>query len=69
MMPFVKDPGTRESECYCSYCFKNGELTYKGNDLKEYQRLCYQMMVNGGMNPLKAKMFTWMIRFAPRWKK
>lgn len=68
-MPFDKDPGTRESERYCSLCFKNGELCYKGNDLKEFQKVCYEGMVKGGMNKFLAKFYTYIIRFAPRWKK
>ena len=69
LMPFSKDPGQRESEQYCSYCFKNGKLMYEGNDVKEFKRVCYESMVAGGMNKIKAKFFTWMIGFAPRWKK
>ena len=68
LMPFDKDPGIRESEKYCSLCYKNGALCYPGNDLKEFQKACYEKMVAGGMNKFKAKFFTWMIRFAPRWK-
>lgn len=68
-MPFDKDPGTRESDQYCSYCFKNGGFVYDGGSLKEFQRLSYEGMRSGGMSPMKAKVFAWMIRFAPRWKK
>ena len=66
-MPFDKDPGVRESERYCSYCYQNGELTYEG-DLKGFQKECYEGMRRKGMNPLTAKFFTWLVRFAPRWK-
>lgn len=69
LMPFSKDTGVRESDKYCSLCFKNGKLCYEGNDLKAFQKVCYENMVNGGMNKIKAKFFTWMIRFAPRWMK
>lgn len=68
LMPFYKDSGHRESNKYCSLCFKNNELQYKGNDLKEFQRVAYQSMRSRGINILKAKLFTFMIRFAPRWK-
>lgn len=68
-MPFSKDPGKRESEKYCSLCFKNGEFCYKGTDLKEFQKACYESMVAHGMNKLKAKFFAWCIKFTPRWKK
>lgn len=68
LMPFVKDSGKRESDKYCSYCFKDGKLCYPGNDLKEFQRICYENMRTHGMNPLKATFFTYMIKFAPRWK-
>lgn len=69
LMPFSKDPGIRESDRYCSYCFKNGKLCYEGNDVNEFKKVCYDNMVKGGMNKIKAKFFTWMIGFAPRWKK
>lgn len=69
LMPFSKDPGVRESSQYCSYCFKDGKLCYEGNDLREYQKICYEAMIGHGMNKWLAKFYTWMIKFAPRWKK
>lgn len=68
LMPFSKDPGIRESDKYCSYCFKDGKLCYEGNDLKEFQKVCYENMRKNGIGYLPAKFYTWMIRFAPRWK-
>ncbi len=67
-MPFNKDLGERESDRYCSFCFKHGKLCYEGNNLKDFQKVCYEHMINGGMPKLKAKLFTYMIRFAPRWR-
>lgn len=67
-MPFAKDPGKREHEKYCSYCYNHGALCYPGKDLKEFQRVCYQAMRSHGMNPLLARFYTWCIRFAPRWR-
>ena len=69
MMPLAKDPIPSGSDKYCHYCFQNGELTYKGNDLKEFQKHAYEGMVSQGMGKTKARLFAWMIRFAPRWKK
>lgn len=69
LMPFSKDPNQRESEIYCSYCFKDGKLTYEGNDVNEFKKHSYEAMISHGMNHLKAKFFTCMIGFAPRWKK
>lgn len=69
LLPFDKDPGVRESERYCSYCFRNGKLAYDGDDLKEFQKLCYDAMREKGMNKITAKFYTFLIRFAPRWKK
>ena len=68
LMPFSKDTGNREHENYCSICYKNGDLVYKGNDRKEFQRMSYEAMVASGMNKLKARIFAWSIRFAPHWK-
>ncbi len=67
-MPFSKDQGIRENPKYCSLCFKNGSLCYEGNDLKEFQRVCYENMIKSGTSKLVAKFFTFMIRFAPRWR-
>lgn len=68
LMPFDKDPGrdTRESSKYCSLCFKDGKLCYEG-DLRGFQKIVYSAMLEQGMNKYKARFFTWMIRFAPRW--
>jgi hypothetical protein len=67
-MPFSQDPGIRESEKYCSYCFKDGKLCYEGTDVKEFQKRSYESMVAHGMNKITAKFFTFLITFAPRWK-
>jgi hypothetical protein len=68
LMPFSKDVGHRESPNYCSLCFKNGKLCYEGNDLKEFQKVCYESMIKNGTNKFLAKFYTFMIKFAPRWK-
>jgi hypothetical protein len=69
LMPFSKDTGVRESEKYCSLCFKNGKLCYEGNDLKEFQKVCFESMRKSGTPWILAKFYTYMIKFAPRWKK
>ncbi|MCX6735860.1 MAG: zinc ribbon domain-containing protein [Candidatus Parcubacteria bacterium] len=69
LFPLSKDPGVSGSEKYCSYCFKDGKLVYEGSDLKEFQNRSYQEMIKKGMNKYQAKFFTWMMHFAPRWKK
>lgn len=69
LMPFTKDKGVRESEKYCSLCFKNGKLCYEGNDLKEFQDVCYRSMRSNGTNPVLAWFYIKMIARAPRWKK
>lgn len=69
LMPFEKDPGVRENDRYCSYCFQNGKLCYEGHDLKEFQRIAYENMRKNGTPLILAKFFAFMIRFAPRWKK
>ena len=58
-----------KNQRYCKYCYQNGKLNYEGNDLKTFQAMCYKGMREKGMNFLLAKFYTWMIRFAPRWKK
>jgi len=68
-MPLSKDPGKRESDRYCSYCYSNGRLFYEGNDLKEFQRVAYERMRAQGTSPILARLCTHMIRYAPRWRK
>ncbi len=68
LMPFAKDPGARESDRYGSLCFQHGAFCYRGNDRKEFQRHCYQAMMEKGMHPVVAAFYTFIIRFAPRWK-
>lgn len=68
-MPFSKDLGKRESEKYCSFCFKDGKLCYEGNDVKEFKKASYETMVKNGTNKYMAKFYTFMIGFAPRWRK
>lgn len=69
MMPFKKDPGTRENERYCSLCFKDGKLCYEGNDLKEFQDAVYASMRSRGESWWFTKFAVFMIRFAPRWQR
>jgi hypothetical protein len=68
LMPFTKDPGKRESDRYCSYCFNNGKLCYEDTDLKVFQQASYDGMVKRGMNKFLARFYTYLIRFAPRWR-
>ncbi len=71
LMPLDEEHGqtNREDERYCSYCFRDGKLCYEGNDLKEFQRKAYEGMIEHGTGKLQAKFFTFLIRFAPRWKR
>lgn len=69
LMPFSKDSGKREHERYCSLCYQNGKLSYEGDDLREFQKQCYDAMRHSGMNVFKASFFTFMIRFAKRWQR
>ena len=69
MMPFAKDPGQRENDQYCSLCFKDGALLYKGDNLQEFQQIVRESMKKQGRNPLFIALAVWSIRFAPRWKK
>lgn len=69
-MPFKKDPlgDKRESKQYCSYCFRNGKLVYKGTDVKEFKKAMVEAIVLRGESKIKAHFFAFMAGFAPRWK-
>ncbi len=68
LMPFAADPGPGTSPAYCSLCFQDGRLNADGVGLREFQRVCYDGMRQRGVNPLKARLFTTAIRFAPYWR-
>lgn len=68
MMPLDRDPGPRESEKYCSYCYRDGKFTYPGNDWEGFHKHTLDAMIAGGMNPLKARILASLMRFAPRWR-
>lgn len=68
MMPYSQDEGIRKNSNFCSYCQDSkGNFKFKGTR-KEFQKLCYSQMRKNGMGKLKAKIFTFFIRFAPYWK-
>jgi hypothetical protein len=70
LLPFNQDPlgENRESEKYCSLCFKDGKLCFEGN-VHEFTAMCYKAMTETHHIPVwKARFFIMMIRFAPRWK-
>lgn len=69
LMPFKKDTGKRESDLYCSNCFKEGEIVYKGTDPQEFKEICYRAMIDRGMNKYLAKFYSFFIPFASHWKK
>ena len=67
LMPKDYDDGMREREDYCSYCYKNGKVCFEGTR-EEFQDMVYKKMRGRGISHIKAKFFTWMIRFAPYWQ-
>ena len=74
-MPMSKDPqqgGTNadgsQNKKYCSYCYSNGEFTYKCNDVKAFQEHCRQKMVEHGYNRFLAWLFTRNLARLERWK-
>jgi hypothetical protein len=69
LMPFSQDPGVRDTENYCSYCHHDGAFSYTGTDVQEFKALTYAAMRKKGIGWAKAKFFTFVIGFAPHWKK
>lgn len=53
---------------YCKYCYKDGKICYEGGNLKEFQSICYEKMIQNGMWKPQAWFFSWTIQFAPYWK-
>jgi hypothetical protein len=68
LLPFANDPGQRESDKYCSYCYRNGELCFKGTK-QEFIKFVYGKMREKNIPWLKAKFYSWLINWAPRWRK
>ena len=74
-MPLSKDPnngGTNsdgsKNKAYCSYCYQNGEFTFKG-DVKEFQNFCKQKMIENGSSKFTAWLLTRGMKRLKRWKK
>ncbi len=67
-MPFTMDTGERRNPDYCSYCQHDGKFRFTGTK-KEFMRMCQQQMVKHGLPSWKARFFSFMIHFAPHWKK
>ena len=74
-MPMKKDPnygglnkdGTKSAD-YCSYCYENGEFTFKGT-AKEMQAFCVRKMKQKGTPSLFAWLFTRNIPRLTRWRR
>jgi len=73
-MPMKRDPqggGTGAdgnlSDLYCSYCYKDGEFTFKGT-VNEFQEFCRQKMIEGGRSEFSAWLFTRGMKRLERWK-
>ncbi len=74
-MPISKDPnggGTNadgsSNALYCSYCYQNGEFTYTGTDVKEFQEFCRQKMIESGNNKFMTWLFTRGMKRLGRWR-
>lgn len=73
-MPLSKDPnagGTNadgsKNEKYCSYCYQNGEFTFKGT-VTEFQEHCRAKMKEGGHSAFLAWLFSRGLKRLERWK-
>lgn len=74
-MPLSADPkkggtnadGSLSTE-YCSYCYQNGEFTWKDCTAKQMQDFCKKKLREMGYGPIKAWFFTAGIPRLKRWK-
>ena len=75
-MPMAHDPegggsekdGSR-SQKYCSLCYGNGAFYYQGEDVKDYQKMLVNTMVENGWWRPVAWFFTREIPSLERWRK
>lgn len=72
-MPLSKDPqhggvnaDGSHSTVYCSYCYINGDFTFKG-PVYEFQEHCRKAMVANGHHKIKAWLFTRGMKRLNRW--
>ena len=72
-MKLKKDPqggGTNEdgskSDIYCSYCYQNGDYTFKGT-VEEFQKFSRKQMIKLGHSRLIAWICTRGMKKLPRW--
>lgn len=75
-MPLSKDPQGGGSEAdggkstvYCSLCYGEGKLYYEGEDVREFQKMVVDKMVENGWWRSLAWLFTRSIPSLSRWKK
>lgn len=74
-MPMKFDPqggGTNadgtKTEKYCSYCYANGRFKVECS-VKEFQEHCRKKMIESGINPILAWLYSRGYRRLERWKK
>lgn len=52
---------------YCSFCYQDGEFTFKGT-VKEFQEFCRQKMIESGLSKPMSWLFTRGMSRLERWK-
>lgn len=60
--------GTK-SDIYCSICYGNGAFYYQGDDVKDYQKMVVNKMVENGWWRPVAWLVTREIPMLERWRK
>ena len=58
----------REHTDYCNYCYQNGKLVYKKDDIHDFRKRFFDKMYAEGSNEFVARFHTLLIGYAPYWK-
>ncbi len=58
----------REHSDYCNYCYQNGQIVYKKDDIHDFRRRYFDKMYAEGSNEFVARFHTLLIGSAPYWK-
>jgi len=59
---------TRNTARYCSFCYQDGQLVYKKDDIHAFRKRYFNKMHAEGSNEFVARFHTLLIGSAPYWK-
>ena len=68
LVELVGDHAEREHALFCNFCFQNGRIVYKHDDIHDFRKRYFEKMYAEGANEFVARFHTLLIGSAPYWK-